>query len=52
MDLVERPRKPAPQRGALMAWTNEWAREDVKADWHKLLPPEGFRVLPRTLVVE
>jgi hypothetical protein len=35
-----------------MAWTKEWAREGVKADWHKLLPPEGFQVLPRRLVVE
>jgi hypothetical protein len=36
----------------LMAWAEEWAREGVKVDWQKLLPPEGFQVLPRRWVVE
>ena len=51
VDLVERPRKPAP-KDVLMAWAREWAKEGVKVDWKKLLPPEGFLVLPRRWVVE
>jgi transposase len=51
VDLVERPKKPAPE-GVLMAWAREWAKEGVKADWQKLLPPKGFLVLPRRWVVE
>jgi hypothetical protein len=46
VDLVERPRKPAP-KGVLMAWAREWAKEGVALDWQKLLPPQGFVVLPR-----
>jgi putative transposase len=51
VDLVERPRKPAP-REVLMRWAEEWAKEGVAVDWRKLLPPEGFVVLPRRWVVE
>jgi putative transposase len=51
VDLVERPRKPAP-RDVLMAWAEEWSHEGVKVDWEKLLPPKGFVVLPRRWVVE
>jgi transposase len=29
-----------------------WAKEGVALDWQKLLPPEGFQVLPRRWVVE
>ena len=47
MDLVERPRKPAPEE-VLMSW----AKEGVAVDWRKLMPPEGFLVLPRRWVVE
>ena len=46
VDLVERPRKPAPKE-VLMAWAREWAREGVALDWKELLPPQGFVVLPR-----
>ena len=35
-----------------MAWAREWAKEGVAVDWQKLLPPEGFQVLPRRWVVE
>ena len=35
-----------------MAWAKEWAKEGVKVDWEKLLPPKGFVVLPRRWVVE
>ena len=51
VNLVERPRKPAPKE-VLMTWTREWAREGVKVDWEKLMPPKGFQVLPRRWVVE
>jgi putative transposase len=50
-ELLERPRKPAPKE-VLMKWAREWAIEGVKAHWQKLLPPEGFQVLPRRWVVE
>jgi putative transposase len=51
VELVERPRKPAPKE-VLMAWAEQWMHEGVKVDWHKLLPPKGFVVLPRRWVVE
>ena len=51
VELVERPRKPAPKE-VLMAWAEQWAKEEVKVDWQKLLPPQGFQVLPRRWVVE
>jgi putative transposase len=51
VDLVERPKKPAPEE-VLMRWAREWAKEGVKADWRKLMPPKGFVVLPRRWVVE
>jgi putative transposase len=51
VDLVERPRKPAPE-GVLKAWAAEWAKEGEEVDWQKLMPPRGFQVLPRRWVVE
>ena len=51
VELVERPRKPAPEE-VLMTWAKELAKEGKKADWHKLLPPKGFQVLPRRWVEE
>ena len=51
VDLVERPRKPAPEE-VLKSWAREWAKEGVALDWQKLLPPKGFQVLPRRWVVE
>jgi putative transposase len=47
VELVERPKKPAPEE-VLMSW----AKEGVAVDWRKLMPPEGFLVLPRRWVVE
>ena len=35
-----------------MAWARECSKEGVKVDWQKLLPPQGFIVLPRRWVVE
>jgi transposase len=51
VEIVRRPRKPAPER-VVMAWAQQWAKEGVRVDWHKLLPPRGFQVLPRLWVVE
>ena len=51
VDLVERPRKPTPKE-VLMAWARAWAKEGVALDWQKLMPPQGFVVLPRRWVVE
>jgi putative transposase len=51
VELVERPRKPAPKE-VLKMWAQEWFKEGVKVDWEKLLPPKGFQVLPRRWVVE
>jgi putative transposase len=49
--LVERQRKLAPEE-VLIAWAEEWAKEGVKVDWEKFMPPKGFQVLPRRWVVE
>jgi transposase len=51
VDLVERPRKPAPEE-VLKSWAAEWAKEGEEVDWQKLMPPRGFQVLPRRWVVE
>jgi transposase len=51
VEIVRRPRKPAPEE-VLMEWAKEWAKEGVVADWQKLMPPQGFVVLPRRWVVE
>ena len=51
MELVERARKPAPKE-VLMAWATEWAREDVRVDWEKLLVPKGYQLLSTRWVVE
>jgi putative transposase len=51
VDVVQRPRKPAPQE-VLMVWAREWAKEGVALDWEKFMPPRGFQVLPRRWVVE
>ncbi len=51
VELVERPRKVAPEE-VLMSWAEELAKEGKIVDWQKLLPPQGFQVLPRRWVVE
>ena len=46
VDLVERPRKPAPEE-VLRSWAREWAKEGVKVDWEKLLyRPKAFGCCP------
>src|SRR5215208_4635251 len=51
VDLLERQRKAAPEE-VLRAWAREWAKEGMKVDWEKLMPPKGFQVLPRRWVAE
>jgi putative transposase len=51
VEIVRRPRKAAPEE-VLMAWVREWAKEGVTVDWRKLMPQQGFVVLPRRWVVE
>jgi putative transposase len=41
VDLVERPRKPAPEE-VLRAWAREWANEGLALDWEKFMPPKAF----------
>ena len=51
VQIVSRPRKAAPEE-VLMAGAREWEREGVAVNWQKLMPPQGFIVLPRRWVVE
>jgi putative transposase len=51
VEIVSRPRKPAPEE-VLMKWAREWAKDGVALGWKKLMPPQGFVVLPRRWVVE
>jgi putative transposase len=51
VEVVRRPRKPVPEKVARL-WAEEWAKEGKKVDWQRLMPPKGFRVLPRRWVVE
>ncbi len=51
VEVVRRPRKPIPEKVARL-WAEEWAKEGKKVDWQRLMPPRGFRVLPRRWVVE
>jgi transposase len=45
------PTKPVSEQVAKV-WAEEWAKEGKKMDWQRLMPPRGFRVLPRRWVVE
>jgi putative transposase len=52
VEVVRKPPKPVPEEVA-KRWAAEWAKEGIKAvDWQRLMPPRGFRVLPRRWVVE
>ena len=51
VEVVRRPRKPVPKKVARL-WAEEWAKEGKKVDWQRLMPPRGFRLLPRRWVVE
>jgi putative transposase len=51
VEVVRKPPKPLPEKVAKL-WAQEWAKEGKKVDWQRLMPPHGFRVLPRRWVVE
>jgi putative transposase len=51
VEVVRKPKKPLPEEVA-KRWAAEWAKEGKEVDWRKLMPPRGFRVLPRRWVVE
>ena len=51
VEVVRKPKKPLPEKVA-KAWAEEWVKEGKKVDWQRLMPPRGFRVLPRRWVVE
>jgi Transposase DDE domain len=46
VEVVRKPPKPLPEQVAKM-WAEEWAKEGKEVDWQGLMPPGGFRVLPR-----
>jgi transposase len=43
--------KPVSEKVAKV-WVEEWTKEGKKVDWQRLMPPQGFKVLPRRWVVE
>jgi putative transposase len=51
VEVVRKPQKPIPEKVARL-WAQEWAKEGKAVDWQRLMPPKGFRVLPRRWVVE
>jgi putative transposase len=51
VEVVRKPKKLLPEEVA-KAWTKELTKEGIKVDWQELMPPRGFRVLPRRWVVE
>jgi putative transposase len=46
VEVVRKPPKPVPEEVAKL-WAREWAKEGKKVDRHRIMPPRGFRVLPR-----
>jgi putative transposase len=51
VEVVRKPLKPVPEKVAKV-WAEEWAKEGKEVEWQRLMPPKGFRVLPRRWVVE
>ena len=51
VEVVRKPKKPVPEEVA-KRWAAEWAKEGKQVNWQRLMPPRGFRVLPRRWVVE
>jgi hypothetical protein len=51
VEVVRKPKKPLPEEVAEV-WAREWAKEGKEVNWQRLMPPRGFRVLPRRWVVE
>ena len=53
VEVVRKPPKPpVPEKLAKVWAQEEWAKEGKEVDWQRLMPPGGFRVLPRRWVVE
>jgi putative transposase len=52
VEVVRKPPKPVPAEVAKMWAEEEWAKEGKEVDWQRLMPPRGFRILPRRWVVE
>ena len=50
-EVVHKPKKPVPEKVAEL-WAAELAKEGKEVNWRRLMPPSGFRVLPRRWVVE
>jgi putative transposase len=51
VEVVHKPKKPLTEKVA-KRWAEEWVKEGKRVDWQRLMPPKGFRVLPRRWVVE
>ena len=51
VEVVRKPKKPVSEEVA-KTWAAEWAKEGKEVNWQRLMPPKGFRVLPRRWVVE
>jgi putative transposase len=51
VEVVRKPPRPVPEEVA-ECWASEWAKEGKEVDWQSLMPPRGFKVLPRRWVVE
>ena len=51
VEVVRKPPKLLPEEVA-KRWAEEWAKEGKEVDWQRLMPPRGFKVLPRRWVVE
>ena len=47
IEVVRKPPKPVPEKVGQGLWAQEWAKEGKEVDWQRLMPPRGFRVLPR-----
>jgi putative transposase len=52
VEVVRKPKKPLPEEEVAKRWAGELAKEGKEVNWQKLMPPRGFRVLPRRWVVE
>jgi hypothetical protein len=53
VEVVRKLQKPTPEKVAKI-WAGEWAKEGKEEVdyWQRLMPPRGFRVLPRRWMVE
>jgi putative transposase len=52
VEVVRKRQKLLPEKVAKLWAQEEWAKEGKEVDWQRLMPPRGFRVLPRRWVAE